>query len=52
MTTIAQKSDYKVTFNGSATYFVMAGDICALATQSKTRAVNKFNKITKAAGIN
>lgn len=50
METIAQKGDYKVTFNGSNTYSVIdSANQCRFATQSKRKAINRFNSILKSA---
>lgn len=48
MTTILEKGDYKITFNGSKTYFVIdSADQCLLATDTLRKATNKFNRILK-----
>jgi len=52
MKTITQNNDYKIRSNGSSTYFVMSGDDCVLATSSKIKANNCYNKMLKCAGIN
>ena len=49
METIIEKGDYKVTFNGSATYSVVdSANQCRFASSSKRKAINKFNSILKA----
>jgi hypothetical protein len=51
MTTLAQKHEYKVTFNGSKTYFVMAGKTCVFATSTERKAMNYYNRMLKDANV-
>jgi len=52
MTTIIANTEYKVTFNGSATYFLedKNGD-CYKTFSTERKAVNYFNKVSLMAGV-
>lgn len=52
MTLIKKNIKFRVELNDSKTYFVMNNfDDCILATYSKVKAINMFNRISKASGI-
>jgi len=52
MQVIEQKGDYKITFNGGATYFVTdSANQCRLATPSLRKAKNKLESILKSSGF-
>lgn len=51
MTTISQKQDYKLEFNGVKTYFVTNGQDCVFVTESKIKANNFYKKMLQCAGL-
>lgn len=52
MTIIAQNTEFKVEFNGSATYMIVDnnGD-CWKATDTERKALNYFNKVSIQCGV-
>ncbi|MFT5450606.1 MAG: hypothetical protein ACI9N9_000083 [Enterobacterales bacterium] len=52
MTTIAQNKEFKVEFNGSATYMIIDNNgTCWMCVPTERRAMNYFNKVSKACGV-
>ena len=53
MTTLIEYSEYKITFNGSATYFVTdSANQCRLATDTLRKAKNHLKRILKSENVN
>lgn len=52
MTIIAQNSEFKVEFNGSATYMIVDSQgTCWMIKDTERKAMNYFSKVTKQCGV-
>jgi hypothetical protein len=52
MITIIETNGYKITFNGSRTYFVTdSADQCYLATTTLRKAKNRLNSVLKCVNL-